>query len=608
MLDTVLEIGRVLRASPDGLKHHRYVKKAPIPDAKRNPVHFWRVPVKSDGSFDFAEREPLIDEVLQKRLFYLNYKSSDADSSKPYIFGDLYRTVNKGVEDGNFRFGDPTKKSWSSLNSFQRAEALDIIPTDRARRFRDAMREQIEVIEDFLRAQPNAYLHFDFGGRGWHELSEEMNLLDESVLKAFFNPTERGYILTAFLYKALLPGTSRSPGFEEGSSHKTRVFHDRGQALDLLYGINYASRASVRKNDVKIVVLPRGRDLTATVIERFFERIAGAQPDEAAEIAEEQIAEEIAAAGPYPGSAPSQSAEDEDELFSILAPTDPEVREIAQFDFVFSKAGGTKADIDMVELAGLDRSKLSYIARRIRGKRAEIEQARSERLAQLGWTKPPFPLTITSCFLDILGDTTRGKKKYQNHLLRVLPQIYTGCYFDDPVLLPALIEKTEFGIRNDSFRFVLLRFAYYFLLKIQDYEGDRLMDIQNSPSYQIGCLLGTMAKPFSGPKSKIRSFEKNYVGLLSRRITTISDVVKLANDINQKLVMHEQLYPSVRNAANALADAVKRFDGRYDKSQCAFGFFESYFAPIPPRQTDTEGAGQSGETAAAADVEDLPGL
>ena len=33
--------------------------------------------------------------------------------------------------------------------------------------------------------------------------------------------------------------------------------------------------------------------------------------------------------------------------------------------------------------------------------------------------------------------------------------------------------------------------------------------------------------------------------------------------------------------ANDLAEAIKGFDGSYDRNHCAFGFFESYFAPWP---------------------------
>jgi hypothetical protein len=106
------------------------------------------------------------------------------------------------------------------------------------------------------------------------------------------------------------------------------------------------------------------------------------------------------------------------------------------------------------------------------------------------------------------------------------------------------------------------------------------MDITTSPSFQIGLILGQLAKPLS---REINSFEKNYVGLLSRRIGTLPDVVKLANEFRQKLVMHEKLYPNVREASNSLSERLIECH-TYNKDECAFGFFESYFSPIKPQE------------------------
>ena len=120
---------------------------------------------------------------------------------------------------------------------------------------------------------------------------------------------------------------------------------------------------------------------------------------------------------------------------------------------------------------------------------------------------------------------------------------------------------------------------------------------ENSPSYKIGLSLGIMARPL---RRKINSFDKNYAGLLSRRITTIADVKALANEINQKLILHEVLYPNVRDAWLALTETVRNFSGTYDKNECAFGFFESYFAPF---KTTTDGADEESEQ-----VSDAPQL
>lgn len=572
MLDTVLELGRVLRSSPEGLKHHRYVKKAPIPDEKRNPVIFWQIPVEPDGSFDFSKRHLLMNE--NEQWFYLNYKKSDADSTKPYLFGDIYRTVTKIGEDGNFRFGDPSKGSWMRLNSFERAGDIEAIPSERVKKFRASFQSQLPQIEQFLRENLNVYIHFDFDGKGWHEL-EELELLNENLLNTFFEPIGKGYVLKAFLFKTLGAGTSAIPGFTPGSEFKTRVFKTKEEAMDLLYGINYSSRSVVRKNDLKLIVLPRGEHLTVRMIEDFFERNTLQEASEEAQEGEAVILHEAQSSlAPQP----SRPAEDEEEFTAFFAEDERPEKVIPQFDFIFSKAGGTKPDIDMIELAGLERSKLRHISDRIAEKREDVYKLREEFLIRLMGNVPAKlpPLRINLAFLNLLGDPTRAKKKYQSHLFRVLPQIYTETYFQDPVLLPALIEKAEFNLRNDvkpDFNF--LKFDYIFLTKLQNYEGDRYMETQNSASYQIGVLLGHLARPL---RYKINSFDKNYAGLLSRRITSVDDVIKLSNEFNQKLIMHQRAGVAAKYSPQ-LTQALVQFSGPYNKDHCALGFFESYYAP-----------------------------
>jgi hypothetical protein len=582
MLDTVLQIGKILRASPDGLKHHRYIKKAPIYDEKLNPVKFWTIPVQLDGTFNFEEIKPLNDENLQQKLFYLNYKQSDADSSKPYIYGDLYRTITKTGEDGNFRLGDPEKRSWVALNSFQRAESLEPIATERVRQFRSSFRKQINAMEQFLRDNKNVYIHFDIAGHRWTEL-EEIDHLNQSIVQTFFDKTVHGYVMGVFLFKTLATGSSRTPGFDPSREYRNRVFRNESEALDLLYGINYASRSAVRKNDFKVIVLPRGEGLDAKQIERFFERRGSSEPDTEVEDAETSLQTNA--------EANVVDAATEDDEFFLFANEDAANADtpILQYDCIFSKAGGTKPDIDMVEIAGICRSKISEISGTVRKVREEIQSERTAFYLHL-YAKPlkkePPRLTIASAFLKIINDPSKKKSKYQSHLFRVMPEIFNGSYYQDPILLPALIEKTEMSIRNDEmFFFNDAKFAFKFLYHIQVSGEERFMQIQQSASYQIGLLLGTMARPL---RSKINSFDKNYAGLLSRRITTLIDVMTFANDVNQKLIMHEALYRDVRQASQNLAAIMSEFTGRYDKNECAFGFFENYFASWKPAEEPTE--------------------
>jgi hypothetical protein len=107
------------------------------------------------------------------------------------------------------------------------------------------------------------------------------------------------------------------------------------------------------------------------------------------------------------------------------------------------------------------------------------------------------------------------------------------------------------------------------------------MEITSSESYQIGVMLGVMAKNLS---LEINSFEKNYVGNLTRRIGSMSDFIKLKNEIEQKLVMHDKAKYTFQISYD-LAQKIKEFKSRYDKEECAFGFMESYFKPMPKKET-----------------------
>ena len=105
------------------------------------------------------------------------------------------------------------------------------------------------------------------------------------------------------------------------------------------------------------------------------------------------------------------------------------------------------------------------------------------------------------------------------------------------------------------------------------------MLITETKSYAIGQCLGTMAKQFAAWRDDcpIKSFEKSYVGNLTRRIASLDDVAVLCDFLNQKLTMHERLYPDVKNAYLQLTDLLRQFDERYNKHHCSLGFFESYY-------------------------------
>ncbi|MFC5407672.1 hypothetical protein ACFPMF_00005 [Larkinella bovis] len=225
------------------------------------------------------------------------------------------------------------------------------------------------------------------------------------------------------------------------------------------------------------------------------------------------------------------------------------------------------------------------MSKRIQKVRRDLRQ--HAKIEFQGKLKVDLALDLKFSFLKILSDRTKNEKKYQFHLLKVLPQIYTDTYYDDPLLLPAFIEKVENNIRNGGQGFSTFKYDFYFLMLIQ--KQDNLMQITETKSYAIGQYLGTMAKQFAAWRDDcpIKSFEKSYVGNLTRRISSLDDVAAFCDFLNQKLTIHERLYPDVKNAFLNLTALLRQFDERYNKHHCSLGFFESYYT-IDRKEKETK--------------------
>ena len=233
----------------------------------------------------------------------------------------------------------------------------------------------------------------------------------------------------------------------------------------------------------------------------------------------------------------------------------------------------------MLEISGIEQSFLDHLNKEIkRIKNSELLQERRQLYPTKN--KDFWGYDILRSFRNILGDVNSDKKKYQSHLFKVLPQIYSGNYYRDDVILPVFIKKVEYNIRNtDSGKtpeYNLWKYDYYFLILIRNKNGEKIMEeMKTSESYKAGMLLGRMTQPL---RKQINSFEKNYVGLLSRRIADKQGFVKFMNFINEKLIIHDVAYRKLRETSVDLAGIVDQLDDKnYRKNFCAFGFFEGYF-------------------------------
>lgn len=574
MLQTLIDIGKTLRNSEVGkIRYHRYFKSAPLNDEKKKvKVDYWSIPVDENFEIQFNRKSEIIDQnLIKNKLFYLTYKASETSPENKYIFGDIHFGTDKdGKEIGYYKLGNSVKKGLFGLSSFGRgAEDAKQFEGTLIEKFRASFENQKAEIENFLREQDEdqfVYLHFDFGGKSWYQFEDELKMINDALLGYFIEKQNDVFILRNFIYKTLIKSVSSSPDFNEKNTFKTKSFKDSEEVLDLIYSLDYSKKALISERDVKVIILPRGKELDAQNIIDFFEQNSRSDLTVAANQKVEVEKDEF------------------DEGDTIFSPVVKEVaKNITQFDFIFSKRGDKGKDDDLLEISGIERSFLDHLNKKVKEiKNSALLQERRKLYPTKN--KQFWGYDIRRSFLNILGDVTSDKKKYQSHLFKVLPQIYSGNYYRDDVILPAFIEKTEYNIRNtDSGKipeYNLLKYDYYFLVLIRNNNGEKIMEeMKTSDSYKAGLLLGKMAKAIGrGREPKIRSFEKNYVGLLSRRISDKQGLINLTNFVNEKLAIHNVAYTELKQASVSLAQLVGEMNAKeYRKNYCAFGFFESYF-------------------------------
>ncbi len=596
-LDTVLQIGRTISQGEDSLRYHRFFnsiedeieKNKHNKDAQGNSIEtiVYELPVrenfKKEFEFAFDELKKLTDESKIRSLLYLNFKTSDKDSDKKYLFGDIIYSSFKNKKgetklNGNYRLKEGKKDG-----SFKRcSEDAKDLNESIIGKFRGCFEKHLETIEnDILKRHSAIVIHFAFENqKAWHQEEEIMKLLKAKLLDAFVVEIEiegrKVYALNKTLFKTIKPPVwdkesktfkdpdgvgGVTPGFLNKNTFKLRAFLNSDDIWNLMFAIDFAERPLIRIKDIGIVILPKGNSLSKDDFLGFFKKSNNAEKESQNE--EALVVSNLNAST---------------EWDSLFEPTiNNSFSDQVEFDVIFLKPkAGSSPAVDMIELASIKKSHLKEVHERIRKIKTELQEVFNKVYPN---AKKSFHFDLRDNFLAILTNKTKSEKKYQFHLLKALPQIYLDAYFEDPVLLPAFIERTEWNIRNEEqFSYSWFRYNFLFLSKIQ--KNEPLMQITNSGSYAIGRYLGIMARPFAAWRDDcpIKTFEKNYVGNLTRRIAYKEDVIKFYNFLNEKLAIHEKFYPAQQEASRQLAKELQNFtSAKYNKNECAFGFFESYF-------------------------------
>uniref|UniRef100_A0AB33JF58 Uncharacterized protein n=1 Tax=Prevotella sp. GTC17260 TaxID=3236796 RepID=A0AB33JF58_9BACT len=610
-LDTVLKIGEALRNSDDYFKHFSYVKPCPVGRDGEGLISI-TIPVKRDMSFAWEDIY-LTPEKEINNLFYLTFKTSDSDTSGKYIFGDIYYTrtgnIDK-IEGGYYKINKGRGKS-----SFEagRSDAMLLLDdSDMIKRFREAFERNLNKIEILLNYAPaiekgiaennvatflaedinslsdnmlcinrtmykkqrnkwiglkdseqdeiilkqsrfSVFVHFDFlEVHYWYKYIDIFNLISDKILQSCIVKSAKGLCLIKSLYKTIGSGDKKNdvqfPNFSRKNRFKIRSFSEQ-ELYNLFYAINYAKFGKlIQGTEINHIVLPRGHNLKADDFLKF--------KDNRMESAIKQA---------------NTSIIGHDVLFDFSPNMS---KNITSFDVIFSKKGNVSApDYDLIEISGLDVSKLKLTQMRIHDIAGQVFEK-----DLLGYV-PSQP--ILESFQNIFQNKKKGSKndkgpdkKYQSHLLKVLPCIYTDSYNGDKLLLSTFIEKVEFTVREGEAVYNRLKYYLKFLLSIQNSKckQNNYMETVESKSYQIGCKFGKLSKPL---KKAIGSFEKRYVGMLSRHIMTKDDCEKLVVEIQEMLLRHGKQWE--QKAAEAISELVALPIKEYDKEKFAIGFFEGYF-------------------------------
>ena len=636
-LDTVLKIGNILRNSKEKMSFSNAIVSCPKDNKGCWPFCLC-LPVDKDFNIIFDEAS-IVPENQRNSLFYLKYITSNNDKSFKYIYGDIYYSVkgtlgkngsiNEPKECGYYRLA--ASKSGSSFNIGTATckeiySSPDFSPEEikEFKQIRTGLAKELTLIERILKYAPaiikyfenenvssfkeyienednlknicctinkennkklkeaksdeellllnsaSIFLHFSYKNsngneKSWYDFSNTLELVIREMQKKYVDDKNKErLVLKKSLWPTICSGDDKNdiqfPNFDLENRYKTRVFTE-SEIEDLFYGDEYAKKNGKKISDskYKLIVLPCGDNLKAEDLKLFQEK-----RNEPA----------IVSANEYKDDLISSILEDSSTFTS--------------FDFIFAKKERTKAnDTYLMEISNITQSALNRVNKRNKEIADKVYAERNKEIKidklERNKEKKEDYSPICNSFRNLLGNVqmnnTTGKaeivasKKYESHILKVIPLIYKEDYYNDPYLLHSFVTNVESATRlgDGSFLCKILKYDLMFILSIQNNKQNKFMEITNSCSFKLGFKIGKMAQPLRF----IGSFEKNYVGLLSRRVSTKEDCIRFVTDLCQKLVMHDSVWSVM--SAEVFDDLAKLPEDKYDKDELSFGFLDGYF-------------------------------
>lgn len=412
----------------------------------------------------FGREQTMLERILKYAPAIICYFENQKGSFKEYIDNEVNlkkKCILINKEDN--------KKKLEKLNAYKNDVDDD------------------EEYQNFLLRLNNAsiFIHFSYEdgcghAKNWCDFSKTFELVTRKMLKEYVSETKGGLVLNKNLWHTICSGDKKNdiqfPDFDLENRYKTRGFTE-SDIEDLFYGVTYAKKGKmISGSEYKLIVLPFGKNLKADDLKLFIEK-----KNESSIILSNEYSDDL--------------------ISSVLGSSST----FTSFDFIFVKNGGTKPDTDLIEISNITRSTLNrvdsrnkIIAHQVYAERnKEIKIDKLERNKE---KKEDYSLSICKSFRNLLGDVqmnTTGKvkiaasKKYESHILKVLPLIYKEDYYNDPSLLHSFVTNVESAIRlgGSQFWYKILKYDLMFILSIQNNKQNKYMEIINSASFNNSSLI-----------------------------------------------------------------------------------------------------------------------
>jgi hypothetical protein len=581
MLSNVLSLSEKVSKSIDAIKYHVYSRpwENYLKD-KTKHTNTVNIRVHKNGSVSFIT--PFENENILKNSYTLRYRNCDNDTkSVPvYFLGDFdVRYISK-TGSYAFKFSDHIKES----------EKFDLTTLPEvATEIRKILFNNLNSIDDFLLqntkdiitlvesedvkryAEYHTYVSVDiseFGYTQWYEIESLLSITDNIHLNKlgadlFEVSSVEGkevYSLNKSLINQLTSGDVKNdnqfPDFDDTKKYRSHYLKDSERPYFYYYsGVVQACRLSIPwASPLTLRVIPVGdisfKDFTIFV--NYLKESNSYKKLESKKDASESLAEESI----KPSVDPLLSFEVEG------------VSSIVYFDLIFVRE--EKAHINILEVNNVDRSYLRKLKTRIQGVSQDIVSKYKG-----------YPPQVVYSLKNLLGSIT-PEELFKGHLLKILPKIYMGVYYQDPYLFRSYVDSLCHSIREGGFSS-----GYYYSLK-KSYEFlDGILlkkkgGVSMSSSRELGKLVASVVWPLG---KVISSFEKHQLGYLTSRVTSTREVNKFLIGGHQRVLLHKGELAgnkeiigddySMKKAQEIIVSMTSNSEV-FDRYEFAAGFFDQY--------------------------------